>query len=81
SKLLTMTIENKILKRISKAAHNTPDPSRAERNLIRLFEEVPDVNRFTTHLAITAKLFAVSQFLANFCFASPDDLFSALRER
>ncbi len=64
-------------KKITEASSLTADPGRAERNLQRFFEQ----NSGTHHIdnyADTALLFGVSQFLANYCIAAPDELYSAL---
>jgi glutamate-ammonia-ligase adenylyltransferase len=76
-----MTIDNKILKKISEVAHNTPDPSRAERNLVRFIEINPDIKRLAPYFAVIARLFAFSQFLANYCITNPEELYSAVKER
>ncbi|MBI4825251.1 MAG: bifunctional [glutamate--ammonia ligase]-adenylyl-L-tyrosine phosphorylase/[glutamate--ammonia-ligase] adenylyltransferase [Nitrospirae bacterium] len=65
---------------ISTAARDTSDPKRAERNLARFFEENHKGGLAHEHLEITARLFASSQFLANFCIANPEELYSAIDE-
>jgi len=70
-------VNNTMNKKITEASALTADPGRAERNLLRFFEQ----NSGTHHLdnyADTALLFGVSQFLANYCIAAPDELYSAL---
>jgi glutamate-ammonia-ligase adenylyltransferase len=76
-----MNIDKKKLKRIYEAALNTPDRKRAERNLIRFLELNTDGKRLFPYLTIVAKLFAASQFLANYCIANPEELYEAIKER
>ncbi len=76
-----MTVDERILKTISGAAGKTSDPGRAERNLLRFVEANPDIKRFRPYFAIIADLFAVSQFLANYCIANPDEMYAAVKER
>jgi glutamate-ammonia-ligase adenylyltransferase len=75
-----MPSDKEIHKKITGISCTTPDPKRAEANLLRLFEAVPEKERFIPKLKEVAKLFAVSQFLANYCISNPDELFSALKE-
>ncbi|GBD97219.1 MAG TPA: bifunctional [glutamate--ammonia ligase]-adenylyl-L-tyrosine phosphorylase/[glutamate--ammonia-ligase] adenylyltransferase [Nitrospirae bacterium] len=74
-----MAIDKKIYEKISGASANTPDPVRAERNLVRFVELNPDKILYP-YFSEAAGLFAVSQFLANYCIANPEDLFAAIRE-
>jgi len=61
------------------AARDTADPVRAERNLERLLgDAVADASPFVPGLYMTAKLFAHSQFLANYAINNPQTLLSAL---
>jgi glutamate-ammonia-ligase adenylyltransferase len=76
-----MAIYSKTVKEINEAAINSSDPKRAERNLTRFFELNPDKRPSHFFTESAAKLFAVSQFLANFCIANPEDLFAAVKER
>ncbi|MEN8262241.1 MAG: bifunctional [glutamate--ammonia ligase]-adenylyl-L-tyrosine phosphorylase/[glutamate--ammonia-ligase] adenylyltransferase [Nitrospirota bacterium] len=76
-----MTIDNKILKTISDAALKTSDPGRTERNLTRFVEANPDIKRFRPYFVIIANFFAVSQFLANYCIANPDEMYAAVKGR
>jgi len=76
-----MKIDPELLKDISDASSATSNPARAERNLRRFFETNPHMTCPPAHLAEIARLFSVSQFLANFCIAHPGELSSALNER
>ncbi|KPK01471.1 MAG: hypothetical protein AMK71_05400 [Nitrospira bacterium SG8_35_4] len=76
-----MTDDKKILNSISKAAADTADPKRAERNLLRFIEHNSGYSRLVPHLSIVARLFADSQFLSNYCVTHADELFAALKER
>ncbi len=76
-----MSIDPDIRKHISVAALNTPDPDRAERNLVRFLEQNPGVKPSPSFIQTAARLFAVSQFLANYCIANPDELPDAIKER
>jgi [glutamine synthetase] adenylyltransferase / [glutamine synthetase]-adenylyl-L-tyrosine phosphorylase len=75
-----MPSDKEIHKNIIDASSATPDPKRAEANLLRLFEIASERERFIPNIKDVAKLFAVSQFLANYCISNPDELFSALKE-
>jgi glutamate-ammonia-ligase adenylyltransferase len=75
-----MPSDKEIHKSITEASCATPDPKRAEANLLRLFETTSERERFIPNIKDVAKLFAVSQFLANYCISNPDELFSALKE-
>ncbi len=75
-----MTIDNKYLKVITDAVKLVPDPSRAERNLIRFIEENPDRAMSASNMNVIAHLFSVSQFLANYCISNPGELEHALIE-
>lgn len=76
-----MEIDKATLKNISECAQGTSDPMRAERNLQRFFEQNPESRPAPPNLAITARLFAASQFLANYCISHPDELYLAISER
>jgi glutamate-ammonia-ligase adenylyltransferase len=76
-----MNIDNKLQKTISDVVLNTADPERAERNLIRFIETNPDYKRLSHHFSLAAKLFATSQFLANFSITHTDELSAAISER
>ncbi len=76
-----MAIDSKTLLMISEAALHSSDPLRAERNLQRFIQENPENVPAVSHLPSVAKLFAASQFLANFCISSPEELFLSLIER
>jgi glutamate-ammonia-ligase adenylyltransferase len=76
-----MNVNKKTYKKISEAALNTSDPERAVRNLERFFEHNIDTRLIAPHLSITAKLFAASQFLANYCITHPEELSSSIKER
>lgn len=75
-----MSIEKSIAQQIAAAAAATSDPERAERNISRLLESIPADERLILRLEKIAKLFAASQFLANFSIIFPEELFSALDE-
>jgi glutamate-ammonia-ligase adenylyltransferase len=74
-------MDNKTREKITDAAIRTSDPIRAETNLIRFIESSPKHKLTAASIIIAAKLFAASQFLANFCINNPDELYSALKER
>ena len=76
-----MTIKPELTKRISEASSITSDPERAKGNLTRFFELHPEILHSSQYLSEAARLFSVSQFLANFCIAHPEDLISAINER
>jgi glutamate-ammonia-ligase adenylyltransferase len=66
--------------KIKEAADATPDPERSLKNLASFLKENPSrADELEERLRHTAVLFSVSQFLANYCIASPDRLFEALR--
>jgi len=75
-----MPSDKGIHKHILETAEHTPDPKRAEANLRRLFETVSGWDRFLLHVREISKLFAVSQFLANYCISNPEELISAIKE-
>jgi glutamate-ammonia-ligase adenylyltransferase len=75
-----MTEDKKILNKISEAAADTADPTRAERNLLRFIDSNSGYRRLMPYLSIVARLFADSQFLANFCITNEEELFAALKE-
>jgi glutamate-ammonia-ligase adenylyltransferase len=73
-----MTIEDRIVDRIRRSSLETADPTRAERNLERLFESAhKGIEGIEQFIDPTALLFAASQFLANFCSTYPDELLTA----
>ena len=74
-----MPSDKEIYKSITEISIGTPEPKRAETNLLRFMDTAPEKERFLPYLKETAKLFAVSQFLANFCISNPAQLFSALK--
>ena len=74
-----MAIDEKTYEEIAGASANTPDPERAQRNLLRFVELNPDKSP-SPCFPIAARLFAVSRFLANYCIANPGELFAAIRE-
>lgn len=66
---------------IKAAAAVTPDPERAENNLVSFIEENPGkTDELEAQIRSVAPLFSCSQFLANFCIAHPDALFHAIRD-
>ncbi len=67
-------------KKILETALNTSDPGRAEKNLLRFIESNQGYERISGYLPVAAELFAVSQFLANFCISKPEELYSAVKE-
>jgi glutamate-ammonia-ligase adenylyltransferase len=75
-----MLSDKGIHKSILEAANHTPDTKRAEANLRRFFEAAPEWERFILHTQEISKLFAVSQFLANYCISNPEELMSVLKE-
>ena len=75
-----MPSDKGIHKRILDAANLSPDPKRAEANLRRLFEAASEGDCFLPHIEEISKLFAVSQFLANYCVSNPDELISVIKE-
>ncbi len=74
-----MPIDKGLHKRIEELSLDTPDPARAERNVLRLFELAP-AGPFLPYLADVCRLFAVSQFLAIYSIANPEELLAALKE-
>lgn len=74
-----MAIDEEILKKIKEASLDSSDPQRAERNLLR-FIESEQGSRLFPHTNIAARLFASSQFLANYCISNPDELYAAIKE-
>lgn len=78
---MSMTIDKKILCKISEISRNTADPERAEKNLLRFCEVSPDIKRLDSCMVIAARLFSISQFLANFCIANPEEFYSAVKKR
>ena len=74
-----MPSDKEIYKSITEISIGAPEPKRAETNLLRFMDTAPEKERFLPYLKETAKLFAVSQFLANFCISNPAQLFSALK--
>ena len=76
-----MDIDDTLRKKVSEAALKSSDPVRAERNLLRFFEQNPAGKLAEPHLTTAAKLFAASQFLAHYCIIHPDELYSAIKER
>jgi glutamate-ammonia-ligase adenylyltransferase len=75
-----MSTDKELYKEISEIASNSVDPERAKRNILR-FIDLNEFRRFTPYLNTMIKLFATSQFLANYCIANPDELYIALKER
>ena len=75
-----MPIDKETYKKISEVSLDTPDLKRAERNLLKFFELNHEDKRFFPYLAEMGRLFAVSQFLANYCIAAPKELLTALKE-
>lgn len=74
-----MPIDEGLHKGIADLSQDTPDPVRAERNTLSLFELTPAAP-FLPYLADICRLFAVSQFLAVYCIANPEELLAALKE-
>ena len=73
-----MAIDDKLKQEIHAASLKTPDPERAERNLIRFAEQNAEEGRlFPQVLESAARLFGVSQYLAHYCIANPDELYAA----
>ncbi len=76
-----MNIDDTLKKKIHEASLTSSDPVRAERNLIRFFEQNTAGTLAGPHLLTAAKLFSASQFLANYCSMHPEELYSAIKER
>ncbi|VAX32323.1 hypothetical protein MNBD_NITROSPIRAE02-901, partial [hydrothermal vent metagenome] len=74
-----MPIDEGLHKRIEELSLDTPDPARAKRNVLSLFELTP-AGPFLPYLADICRLFAVSQFLAIYSIANPEELLAALKE-
>jgi glutamate-ammonia-ligase adenylyltransferase len=75
-----MAIDKELLKKIAEASLHSFDPKRAETNLMR-FVELYDSSHIFPYISIAARLFSASQFLANYCMTSPDELYTAIKER
>ena len=76
-----MATDKALQKDITTVSQSTPDPAKAERNLLRLFDGMSPVHEaLLQHIEAAGNLFAVSQFLANFSIANPAKLLSALEE-
>lgn len=71
-------MDNGMAALIAGEAAKTADPLRASRNLERLFESGENIGRFSPHIALIAKLFSHSQFLANHSVMHPSELAYAL---
>ncbi len=68
-------------KQIKAVAETTPDPERAELNLVSFLEENPSrADELAVHARSAALLFSNSQFLANFSRSHPDIFFQVLRD-
>ncbi|MBI4843091.1 MAG: bifunctional [glutamate--ammonia ligase]-adenylyl-L-tyrosine phosphorylase/[glutamate--ammonia-ligase] adenylyltransferase [Nitrospirae bacterium] len=74
-----MAIDGNMLSKISGASAGSSDPERAEKNLQRFYEKNAGAGLEAGQIEIAARLFAASQFLANYSIAFPDELFSALK--
>lgn len=75
-----MAIDKDIRNKIAAASLKSFDPKRSETNLLR-FVELNDSSHITPYMPIAARLFSASQFLANYCMTSPDELYAAIKER
>jgi glutamate-ammonia-ligase adenylyltransferase len=75
-----MPSDKEIQENITEVSRLTTDPKRAEANLCRLFETASERERLIPHILEIAKLFAISQFLANYCISNPKELISVLKE-
>lgn len=75
-----MSVADGLKRRIAEASLQSPDPQRAERNLLRFFETVRDEERFLSYTSEMARLFSMSQFLSNHATAYPEDLHVGLRD-
>ena len=75
-----MAIDKEIRNKITEASFGSFDPKRAETNLLR-FVEINDSSHISPYFSIAARLFSASQFLANYCMTSPDELYAAIKER
>ncbi|RJQ19378.1 MAG: bifunctional [glutamate--ammonia ligase]-adenylyl-L-tyrosine phosphorylase/[glutamate--ammonia-ligase] adenylyltransferase [Nitrospiraceae bacterium] len=74
-----MTIDAEMIKAVSEVSRSTPDPKRAETNLLRFLEAAQEKERFLPYMKEAAGLFAASQFLSNYCVSNPDELYFALK--
>ncbi|RJR16868.1 MAG: bifunctional [glutamate--ammonia ligase]-adenylyl-L-tyrosine phosphorylase/[glutamate--ammonia-ligase] adenylyltransferase, partial [Nitrospiraceae bacterium] len=75
-----MAIDKEIINKIAEASHSSFDPKRAETYLLR-FVESNESGHIFPHLPIAARLFSASRYLANYCIADPEELYSAIKER
>jgi glutamate-ammonia-ligase adenylyltransferase len=73
-------MEGERAEKIREATRTAPDPVRAERNLERFLAAEPGAAERPLALRTAARLFSVSQFLANYCIAWPDELSLASAE-
>jgi len=76
---LIMARSPQLLEKIEEFSSRTPDPERAERNLLSFLESLPEEYQkaFFFHLKEISFLFAHSQFLANYAATHPGDFFGA----
>ena len=65
---------------VLRAALTSSDPERSGKNLSRFIESGLRYGMISGHLDVVAELFAVSQFLSNFCISRPEELYAALGE-
>jgi glutamate-ammonia-ligase adenylyltransferase len=79
---LIMSLKPQLLKKIREFSSATPDPARAERNLVSLLSALAEEHEraFFLHLKEIALLFAYSQFLANYAANNHQDFFEVLEQ-
>jgi glutamate-ammonia-ligase adenylyltransferase len=68
------------MRKIKDAASATPDPQKAERNLLRLTESTAGGAGIEPFIEDLALLFASSQFLANFCISCAEEIPALLND-
>ncbi len=76
-----MPLEDDVQRAIREASAQTAEPGRAGRNLDALFRRAPGIGLSGERLQSAARLFASSQFLANYCVQNPEELLRALEEQ
>jgi glutamate-ammonia-ligase adenylyltransferase len=73
-------VDERLKEKIRDVSLLTPDPERAERNLIRFFEKDTKPEQLLYYIEEIASLFAHSQFLANYCVQNYTPLIESLRK-
>jgi|Deesub1362A_J573_1020465.scaffolds.fasta_scaffold00087_72 glutamate-ammonia-ligase adenylyltransferase len=74
-----MIVDKEIKKLVAEISLNTPDPIRAETNLLRFLEVLPE-DPPPSYIKEAARLFAFSQFLSNYCISNPEGFLTAVEE-